>query len=133
MIQVNELRVGNFFTDKTRRNYPVEIETVSRYGTTKIRVTEEDSGYVYDSDLTHLDPIPLTPETISKCTSFKLINDNSWWDCYQCENGWYISYAKHVESSAGVQIGKFYYGDGFQQVDYVHDLQNLHLHSNFKK
>lgn len=119
MVQINEFRVGNWYNQFG--NYH-QVDWV----------TLKD---LEDSSITQLwfKPIPLTPETISKCVSLKLVSNNEWWDCYQSQNGWHICYAKHNEPAAGVVTGNFYYGDGFQQVEYVHDLQNLYFYTSFKK
>lgn len=123
MIKINELRIGNWvnYLDINGLN-PAQIE-IDDF----INLKEDgEKNFPFS-------PIPLTPETISKCVSLKLKDRNEYWDFYVTDNKWYIVYAKHAEPSAGVEIGKFYYGDGFQQVDYVHDLQNLYFYTSFKK
>lgn len=119
MVQINEFRIGNWYNQFG--NYH-QVDWV----------TFKD---LKDSPISQLwfKPIPLTPETISKCVSLKLKDRNEYWDFYVTDNKWYVVYAKHTEPSAGVEIGKFYYGDGFQQVECVHDLQNLYFYTSFKK
>jgi hypothetical protein len=117
MIKSNELRVGNFFTDKTKCNYLVEIETVSRYGTTKIRVTEGDSGYVYDSDLTHLSPTPLTPEILEKCGFVKSLTT--------AVHGMITEDGKNRFTVFEDGRFKFHTEDLSVKIKYLHQLQNL--------
>lgn len=125
MMQVNELRVGNFI-------YSFNPTTMKHDHVLKIKVRNLEH-IAKNPNSESYQPILLTPETISKCVSLKLVSNNEWWDCYQSQNGWHICYAKHNEPAAGVITGNFYYGDDFQQVEFIHDLQNLYFCTSFKK
>lgn len=122
---LQELRVGNFV-------YSFNPKTMSHDHVLKVKVKNLQQLENHPESETY-QPIPLTPDTISKCTSLKLVDSNEWWDCYQSENGWYIAYAKHTEALAGIKAGNFYQGNGFRKVDYIHDLQNLYFCTSFKK
>lgn len=136
MIKTNELRVGNFvlYLDELYKVQGV-VTSIKNNGELykRIQFTTIDNKLGNSKTENWLQPIPLTTETISNCTSLKLVHSSEWWDCYQSENGWYLSYAKHTEPSAGVEVGKFYHGEGFYPVECVHDLQNLYFYTSFKK
>jgi len=127
MIKINELRLGNFL------KYGDDIITVTSIFRSHFICERLNGVIIGNNHQNNFQPIPLTPDTISKCTSLKLVDSNEWWDCYQSENGWYIAYAKHTEALAGIKAGNFYQGNGFRKVDYIHDLQNLYFCTSFKK
>ena len=129
MIQANELRIGNWVLAPEGVVYnSSDTDDFNKLTYYQINFISDNGGI-----LQIFEPIPLTPETISKCISLKLAHSNDWWDCYQSEHGWYVSYTKHTEPSAGVEAGNFYHSDGFYPVKYVHDLQNLHYYTSYKR
>ena len=68
--------------------------------------------------------IPLTKERLVRF-GFK-ITSNEYWDFFELKSGWHISLSKHTERSAGVEIGRVYWGDDYLCVESVHQLQNLY-------
>lgn len=122
---LQELRVGNFV-------YSFNPKTMSHDHVLKVKVKNLQQLENHPESETY-QPIPLTPETISKCISLKLVDSDEWRDCYETERGWHITYTKYTEALAGIKAGNFYQGNGFRKVEYIHDLQNLYFCTSFKK
>lgn len=66
MVQSYQLQLGNLLFNKERNSELCEVCSLHRYGTSSIEVSEHDSGYVYTTQIDHLDPIPLTQEILLK-------------------------------------------------------------------
>lgn len=71
-------------------------------------------------------PIPLTPEILLAC-GFGYDRSNEYWTFYSLPNNWHIGESCHNEPSAGVEKGKFYWGENYKEIKSLHQLQNLYF------
>ena len=126
MIQVNELRIGNYI------NRLGEITIIK-----SIQIGTNGIGYVYTPvsgaiTLNQIEPIPLTPEILEKC-GFELKNDT------RNSNGWYLNVDNRriCWSDSDKEIVSLYFKEG-QNYGYndtlfdfkcksLHQLQNLYF------
>ena len=116
-VTINELRVGNLLKDPI-----LTIEVTAKL----LLAFEENEEYIK-----LYRPIPLSEEWLLNHTDFKLHpSSNVHWNFYKLPSGWYISFAKHTELSAGVEKGNFYYGETYIKISTVHLLQNIHYYRN---
>lgn len=123
MIQASELRLGNYFQNPDTKKYHV-IDTSSFMD--MINEAQVNNGVIIN-----IDPIHLSEDVLAKCGFEKHKNSNEYWDLYANKTGFQISASKHNEPSAGVKVGKFYWGNfeaHIVEFEYLHTLQNL-IHS----
>lgn len=127
MIQANDLRRGNLVASEMyKRNF--RVKSIS-----ETAIEQDDSDYTQYLTYDKIQGIPLSPEILVKSGFVKHGNSNEYWTFWVLPtNNWHICEAHHTEASAGVETGKFYYGDDYILVEYLHDLQNLYYVLNRK-
>ena len=118
MINANELRITNKVYDNGKI---CTIESINAFadGEADVYLVETGNAGMF------IDPIPLTEDILLKCGFEKHSNSNEFWNLYTLKNGWYISQALHIEDSAGVNFGCFYWSGEFIEIKHLHQLQNL--------
>jgi hypothetical protein len=118
MIKANELRRGNFVMHNGKLTLCDNMVLAEAYDNYKTPKTWDFSDF---------NPIPLSPEVLLACGFTKHSNSNEYWTFWQLPNGWYISESHHVEESAGVVKGEFYYSEEFIHIPNLHWLQNFYF------
>ena len=116
-MNANELRIGNMVYKSLKSGQgrtvinPIGCQDI-------VRIFEDIGSFNYA-------PIPITEDILLKCGFEKHSNSNEFWNLYTLKNGWYISQALHIEDSAGVNFGCFYWSGEFIEIKHLHQLQNL--------
>lgn len=129
MIDVRELRVGNYVNDSKAPNVFAEIHTICRYDL-PVKLTDKD-GYLYEGSIRDLHAIPLTEEILLKCglerntiTNHFVIQygrngnpspDRNIYLGYELNIGWYVGIQDKTLDSVIINT-----------VKYLHELQNLY-------
>ena len=130
MIQATELRVGNLLKDYKHKLQYVEVHTINRYDHTQCKVTEHDSGYVYECSLEDLRPIKLTPEILEKVGFNHHYEKGDGYHVTESE-WWAIKAGKGLWGKNEILIVRFEEGLTYSshatraECKYVHQLQNL--------
>ena len=117
-MKANELRIGNWvsFDEYCKVDYIGE----------NLFWCVDKGGASYKSTWAEIEPIPLTPEILEKA-GFSLYSKHSYWN-YRTGNNFFLSMWALDEQVAGFEKkGVFYWGDGFLEVHYLHQLQNLYF------
>lgn len=114
-----ELMLGNWIMVN---GVPQEVESLCFLG-----INQEYVDWDRTSWKKNLSPIPLSSEVLMKGGFTKSKHSNEYWSFWLLPNHWRISQAHHTEPSAGVEEGKFYYGDDYTEVKSLHHLQNLYF------
>lgn len=124
-----ELRIGNYVTDgnytSSFKRYGMVLSVSSKSVTLKMPFSKIKITSNKDFDGVDVMPIKLTQDIVEKC-GFNNVSSNEYWVFYTLINGFRISLALHDEPSAGVKYGRFYYGDSFDELNYLHQLQNFY-------
>lgn len=107
MMQPNELRVGNI-VKKGCEWFVADFIT--------IQCANNYEG------------IPITPEILEKIGFNQHPQSNEYWTHFTLKSGFYISKWVAGKPMAGFEEkDKFYYGEMYLKVDYLHELQNLYF------
>lgn len=121
MIDVKSLMIGNWVIYE---NKYIQVESIDG-----ITINQEFFGgqICFDIKMDELSPIPLTPEILEKCGFKKHKNSNEYWTFWILPNEWRINQSHHNEPSAGVESGKFYWGEEYIEMTSLHHLQNFYF------
>jgi hypothetical protein len=85
-----------------------------------------DMTHVSGAYMEDLEQIPPSKEILVRL-GFKVQEKHSaYWTFFILESGFYITKALHSEPSAGVEVGKYYWGDNYIEIESIHHLQNLY-------
>lgn len=128
-MKINELRIGNWI--KHKNGTLVQVESISEKGVNYLFFAGGygDGGSLDWEPMDNFSPVRLTPKILEKCGFTKGKSSNEYWTFWGLDNGWYISQAHKDEESAGVEVGKFYWGDitfWQSEVTSLSHLQNLY-------
>lgn len=127
MIQASELRLGISWIE----SYFVfhdGVSQISERPIKRLQVSLEDLKIISESKgFATYRPIPLTHEILLACGFEKHKNSNEYWTFWKLNNGWHICESHHDEPSAGVENGCFHYGEDYQKITSLHQLQNLYF------
>lgn len=119
MIPHKELRIGNWVSSPTKGYTQVEGICIQD---DMVVVQTSHIEEIIAEDLT---PIPLTHERLES-VGFEVRGQSEYWKLFILPNGWYISQWVNAKPMEGFEeTSKFYYGESYMKVEYLHDLQNL--------
>ncbi len=116
-IKVEEVRIGNHFKC---HDLPITVCEIKQDG---FVCTYNDKLYFNMGDC---EPIKLDNDILIKCGFEKHKNSNEYWNYWVLKNGWHISEWIQPNQMAGFEEqGVCYWGEEFNPVKYLHQLQNL--------
>jgi hypothetical protein len=129
MISKYELRLGNYIIYEAPTHIITGLKDTyclsqwNRAGTIK-----DKYQHVYDA----IDPIPLDDKEI-RALGFIKSAESDFYRNYKYSNNFYLSLALKDEPNIGAKEGDVIYGENYDIINYVHQLQNVFaVRTNYK-